>query len=501
MESEYRISEEIIGIIGKKTTFYEDFRFEPASDASIYRGKDAPDSWAATPKRDSTYWEKMRIEPLSKEEAGIYEMVARLKDTPFFQAVLTSIKLATSGYFSSGPVDIGSVLSFVSFNQVEGWRFKFGAKTNGQFHDRIHLQGYLAYGLRDDRLKYSGSIKYALEDQYRPFPRQYIGFTAERDNRFPGQFTRRVARDNLFLSIRTAPAEKMFSYDLYRMQYYRRFGNDLSLDFKADRKSERAAGNFNFSFLNREADQTAFLDKVVSTETSLALQYAPNAQYFEGAHVRFPLPNRYPILDLTYAKGWENVLNGDYDYHRLQLEVTKRFYIAALGYGDAKVRAGKIWGSQLPYVLLVIPPSNQTFIFQTQAFNATRFLEFITDEYVGLHYDHHFNGYLLNKIPLLRKLKLRSTAGVKILYGGLSEENDPTSDPALVQFPTNEQGAPETFALRDDPYLEVNVGIENIFKLFRIVYVRRLSYLDHPDIPSLFGIDGSGIRVGMGLKF
>ena len=236
-------------------------------------------------------------------------------------------------------------------------------------------------------------------------------------------------------------------------------------------------------------------------ETSLVMQYAPNADYFEGAHLRYSMPNRYPIFDAAYTRGWKGLLGGDYAYHRLDLGISKRFFMSAVGFSDAYIRTGKIWGERIPYILLHIPGANQSYTFQEQAFNVMNFMEFATDQYLILHMSHNFNGFILNKVPLIRRFKLRSVVGFKALYGRLSDVNNPELDPTLIQFPSTDEGVPETYSVGDQPYLEFSIGVSNIFKFFRLDYVRRLNYLNNPNIPALFGIKGSGIRVGVWLSF
>jgi hypothetical protein len=123
------------------------------------------------------------------------------------------------------------------------------------------------------------------------------------------------------------------------------------------------------------------------------------------------------------------------------------------------------------------------------------YLEFVTDHYESINIDQHFNGFFLDKIPLLKKLKWREVVSFKAVYGGVSNGNNPTLHPSLYQFPVNSSGQPITYALGDTPYAEGSIGIENIFKVLRLTWVRRLTYLDHPDIAK------SGLRVSAAVTF
>lgn len=94
------------------------------------------------------------------------------------------------------------------------------------------------------------------------------------------------------------------------------------------------------------------------------------------------------------------------------------------------------------------------------------------------------NGKIFNRIPLLKKLKWREAIGFKMLYGHLTDKNNPMKHPGdseLFLFPTRD-GRPTSFVMDPKtPYMECSVGIHNIFKILHIDYVRRLNYLDHPD--------------------
>ena len=111
------------------------------------------------------------------------------------------------------------------------------------------------------------------------------------------------------------------------------------------------------------------------------------------------------------------------------------------------------------------------------------FLEFVSDHYESIGIDQHFNGFFFNKIPLLKKLKWREVIEAKVLWGGLRSENDPIKNPDQVQFPLT-HGVNETFALGNTPYFEAGFAIANIFKLIRVDFIKRFTYLNHPEIPT-----------------
>jgi len=175
------------------------------------------------------------------------------------------------------------------------------------------------------------------------------------------------------------------------------------------------------------------------------------------------------------------LFNGHFSYQSISLNIFKRFYLSPLGYTDMTLLGSYISG-RLPFPLLQIIPANQTYGYQPNSYNLMNFLEFVSDHYVGLNAEHHFNGFIFNKVPFLKRLKWREIVTGKILYGGLRAENNPAYDPSLLKFPVT-NGQTSTFALGNQPYIEGGVGIGNIFKVLRVDAIERFSYMDHPMVP------------------
>ncbi len=217
------------------------------------------------------------------------------------------------------------------------------------------------------------------------------------------------------------------------------------------------------------------------------LRYAPREEFYQGKLYRTRVPSKYPVITLNSTLGSKTLYN-DYDYLKLRLDISKRFYFSIVGYTDVTAEAGKLFGT-VPYPLLFIHNANQTYVYQKDSYNMMNFLEFVSDRYVSLNIDHSFNGFIFNKIPVIRNLKLREIATFRMLYGGLDSRNQPRYNPDLFRFPENINGSPSTFALDGKPYMEASIGVSNILRLFRVDLIKRLTYLDHPHVSSL------GVRV------
>jgi hypothetical protein len=194
---------------------------------------------------------------------------------------------------------------------------------------------------------------------------------------------------------------------------------------------------------------------------------------------RRTIPGKHPIFTLQGNYGMKGLLGTPYNYLNLSATVYKRFYLSQAGYSDVTLSGGTVLG-QVPFPLLSILPANQTYLYEKNAYNMMNFMEFVSDKYVGLNITHNFDGFLLNKIPLIQKLKLRESISLKVLYGGLRKENNPAYNSNSYQFPVNANGMNTTYALGSTPYIEAGIGIGNIFKLIKVSAIKRFTYLHHP---------------------
>jgi hypothetical protein len=145
------------------------------------------------------------------------------------------------------------------------------------------------------------------------------------------------------------------------------------------------------------------------------------------------------------------------------------------GYLRLSTEAGKIY-NPLPYPLLMIHQGNETFFYDEGSYNTMNFFEFVSDEWVSVWASYHADGLFLNKIPIMRRLKWREVASAKAVVGGYDLRND-----LILSRDVNGDGIPDIYTL-SKPFVEAAVGVENIFKVLRIDFIWRLTYLDNPNI-------------------
>lgn len=470
-----------IGFTGERSSTYKNYQYDVKLADTIFQGKSIV-SVAGASTRDEQYWETNRLDPLSKEQAKIYHNIDTLQKIPSFQRTIKIATLLFAGYGNLGPYEIGPINTFYSFNNVEGFRLRFGGRTTPELSKRFYFENYAAYGFKDEKWKFFLSGTYSLNNKsIYQFPQNYVRASFQRDTKIPGQELQFVQEDNFLLSFKRGVNDMLLYNDFYRLDYVHEYENHFSYALGFKKWSQTPAGGLTY-----QTNGAQFINRLTTSELSLALRYAPNEKFIQGKIYRSPIPDRYPIFNLRYTAGIKGLVGGEYNYHNLTGTVDKRFYLSQLGYSDVTFEGSYIAG-KVPFPLLAIHRANQTFAYQLNSYNLMNFLEFVSDHYVSINIDHNFNGFFFNKLPLIKKLKLREVFSVKALYGGLRAENDPATGVGIYQLPKFDNGLQRTYSLANDPYIEGSVGIGNIFKLLRVDLVRRFTYLDHPEV-SKWGI-------------
>ncbi|HTF30897.1 MAG TPA: DUF5686 family protein [Flavitalea sp.] len=467
------------GLLGERTVSFKNFTInQPAAD-SVYTGKDEVIATNAANTTDS-FWVSHRHEPLSPVQSKVYTNMDSLKNMPSFRRFMDIATLLLAGYKSFGPVEVGPVNTFYSFNPVEGFRLRVGGRTTPSFNKNLYFENYVAYGFKDQKWKYflSGTWSFNHKSVY-SFPLNYLRASYQYDTKIPGQELQFVQEDNFLLSFKRGNNDKWLYNNTFKLEYVREFGKNVSYTFGYKNWKQTPAGVI--TYVKNTAAGAAIIPNVTTSELSAEFRWAPHEQFYQGKNYRIPIINRHPIFRVRYIAGIKGLVNGEYNYHNLNGNIYKRFYLSQFGYTDVVLEGGYILG-KLPYPLLTIHRANQTYAYQLNSYNLMNFMEFVSDRYAALNMDYYFNGFIFNKIPLLKKLKLREVASVKVLYGGLRDENDPRTNSSTFKFPVDNSGLPTTFSLGKNPYVEASVGIANIFKLIRVDLVKRLTYLDNPEV-------------------
>jgi Family of unknown function (DUF5686)/CarboxypepD_reg-like domain len=486
MMAEFALSKDASGgIMGERTVSFKNFVINQPAPDSIYKAKDLA-LGSGAPAMPDSFWLANRHEPLSAIEEKVYSNIDSLQHMKSYRRFMDIATLLLAGYKNFGAYELGPVNAFYSFNPVEGFRARVGGRTTPKFSNRVYLENYIAYGFKDKKTKYFLSTAYSLNKKsIYTFPMNYVKVSYQYDTKIPGQELQFVAEDNFLLSFKRGANDKFLYNNIFKAEYVREFGKNISYTFGFKNWKQSPAGAISFD--KTAGSETVSVDNITSTELSAEVRWAPHEQFYQGKVYRIPIFNQYPIFKLRYIAGIKGLFNGDYNYHNLNLSVFKRVYFSQFGYADVSAEGGYIFG-KLPYPLLTVHRANQTYAYQLNSFNLMNALEFISDHYASVNMDYYFNGFILNKMPLIKRLKLREVASAKILYGGVRDENNPATNQSVLVFPKDGQtGKATSFALNSKPYVEVSVGLANIFKLLRVDLVKRLTYLENPDI-SKWGI-------------
>jgi len=468
MVADFNLIEEskvVLGFYGTRTAIFRKFSFDPVKDEKIFSTPNNIIVLDNAIRRDKDFWNTSRPEKLTYREASVYRLADTLKKMPIFNTYYDIIETVFTGYYIHGNFEWGPYASTYSFNSIEGNRLRIGGRTSNAFSTKVMFDGYAAYGTLDKELKYKAGMIYMLgKTPDRVFTASYkhdleqlgIGEDAFREDFFFNSLFRRNPQDKLSMvdELKTA----------YKHEWFTGFSNTLGL---SNRKIY-SLGSDGIRLYNSELDKYLSRNQITTTELTLDLHYGYREKVLAGEFERMVVSSPYPVLDIHYAYGIPNLLNSDFEYHRAQVRVTQWFNSMTAGWSKYYIEAGKTWG-KVPFPLMKIHTGNETFWYDESAFNLMNYYEFVNDEYVNFLFTHHFEGFFLNRIPAIRKLKWREVAQVRGVVGHTSLQN--------LQFNSFPEG---TWSL-GKPYFEAGLGIENIFRFFRIDGVWRLSYNDHPD--------------------
>lgn len=469
------------GFFGERTVSFRNYLINKPLPDSVYDGP-ALVKLDHSDEHPDSFWQQHRHDTLTSTEAKVYSNIDSLEKMPSFRRTMAIATFLFAGYTSFGPFELGPAAAFYSFNPVEGFKLRLGGRTTPKLSKRIYFEGYGAYGFKDEQWKYFLSSTYSLNNKsIYEYPLNYVKVSYQHDTKIPGQELQFVSEDNFLLSFKRGKNDKWLYNSNFKVDYVHELPNHLSYTLGFKNWKQEPAGSIVYTKVVNGTDVN--VNNLITSEFSAELRWAPHEQFYQGKVFRIPIINKYPILTFRVIAGVKGVLNSQYNYQNVSARLEKRAYLSQLGYSDLVVEGGYIFG-KLPYPLMTIHRANQTYAYQLNSYNLMNFQEFVSDHFIAFNIDHHFNGLFFNRVPLLKKLKLREAVSLKALWGGVRDENLPANDPSLIKFPTF-NGQQTTFSLDRQPYLEGSVGITNIFKLIRVDLVKRFNYLDNPYVARL----------------
>lgn len=468
----------LVGAYGERTNYYSDFVFDTIDSPGIFRNSTNIVVNDDALQLEESYWQNFRPDSLTSTEEGIYEMIDSVKSSPQFEKYKRIAVGVASGYFPFGKFEFGSVYKLFSYNAIEGARFRVGGRTTQELNKKFRIGGYLAYGIKDARFKYGADFIYIFDKN----PRRTLSASYKYDLEQLGLSATSRPTDNIFSSFFSkGPIDKLTMIREYKVAYEYEWYRGLSNTFLINRKELFPPGDTEFVLFPESRQDTILRNSITTTEIGINTRISFKENYIDGKYTRRTIKSEYPIVEIKYSFGIPHTSLNDYNYHKLNISVSQWFNLGTIGWSKFFVDWGKIWGT-LPYPLLKIHDGNQSWLFDEYSSNLMNYYEFVSDHYIAIYYTHHFDGILFNKLPLLRRLAFREVVHFRGVYGSLSDKNLEFSE-----FPVGLR------PLGTEPYLEAGVGLENIFKFFRIDAIWRLTHLDDPGYGpvSKFGIFAS----------
>lgn len=479
--------------VEKERTF-ENFIFNLPVDAAF--GTSSPVVYLSDYKKhDKNYWNASRPKVVNKDYR-LGEMMDEFRANKLVDITLKTIDVLTSQYLPTNSneeknkLDLGTTLTFYSYNHLEGNRFRLTASTTKNLHPHFFMYGYLAYGTKDAKWKYYGEATWSFnQKKYHKdeFPRHNISIAHKYDVNPLGQRFLQAERDNILLSLRARRYNNMTYDRMTEIDYIHEYHGGFSYNIYGRTHNEEAAGELKFQRYD-ESGMLVDMGNLKTTEAGIDIRYAHGEKFFQQKRRRQALPSKGYTIQYSHIMGFKNVLGGQFKYNKSSLSFDKELWIAPYGRLGFTLKGEKIWGS-VPFPLLLAANANTSITIQRGSFYMLSPMEFLNDSQLTWDIDYRMGGWLFNRIPLLKLLKLREVAGFRGFWGHLTRDNNPSYNTDLLVFPK------DVYSMDRAPYMEYSVGIENILQVFRVDYVRRVNYLDNPDT------EKSGFRISFEFTF
>lgn len=481
----------------KRATEYSKFSFEPIPDKTFkFKGETLTEANAQM--QDKEFWQAHRADSLTKSESSMSQLIHKLEQVKGFKPVLWIAKAFIENFVETSvnpdkpsKVDIGPVNTMITQNFVDGLRLRLSAQTTANFNKHLFLKGYAAYGFKDEKWKGMGEVTYSFNKKAylpREFPVNNLTFNYTRDVMSPSDKFLPTDKDNVFTSLKWTKVDHMMYFETYKLLWDREWANGLRFTLQARTSKDSPTASLFYQPLHAEGisqDASLNMPYIRTYDGMVGLRFQPGVTWINTKQRRIASNNDAPIFTLNHTAGVYNFSKGTDNnmYNFTEASIYKRFWLASWGKMDVTVKGGVQW-NKVPYPLLIMPAANLSYIMEDNTFNLIDNMEFLNDRYVSLMYAWDLNGKILNRIPLIKKLKWREYIGCNVLWGTLTSKNDPfkrPNDSRLLYFPGNwEQGVfvPQSRVMNPKrPYVEVVAGIHNIFKIFHIEYVHRLNYI------------------------
>lgn len=468
----------VYGFFARKSSSRKYYVINQKRDDDFYNTTSTVEYADSAEMRSDGYWKAHRHQPLSIQEEGIIEMIDSLENTRMFRTMKNLAYLGTTGYLPIGLFELGNAYSLLSFNPVERFRTGLALRTSNNFSRVIELGAKAAYGWGDERFKYGVSLRWNVTKKKRGLLSAYYNYDIEQIGQSPTAASVGSTFNALF---RTGPLDKLTFVEKTGINFEKDVKKDLILFGGLEWKEYVPLGLANYQ--RYDADSSLVnISRVQTAEVTARIRWTKDEEFISGAFDRTSLRSKYPIFSLQGIFGIKGIFGSDYSYQKIEFQMTHNRNVGVWGYLKYGVNAGYIFGTAA-YPFLKVHEGNQSYWLLTSAFNKLNFFEFISDKYIGGNIEHHWEGLFFDRMPLIKKLKWRLVTSGRIVYGSIDDRH---SKEMIIPSFTKKFGVV--------PYAETAVGIENIFKFFRVDLVWRMTHLDP-------GVNPLGVRARWSFTF
>ena len=498
MIAELHVNSMLQDLLVVRNTRLTDYAFDELPKI-LFKGKAKVRHDMDAMNRDEAYWNKYRQVDLTKSESSMDSFIHRMENSKGFKYIIFFVKALMENYVEIGggtdgkksKFDLGPVNTYISKNFVDGIRLRLAGRTMAALNPHFFWDGYAAYGTKSNDW-YTGNIfTYSLNKKKNSpfeFPMRNLTFEVARDVTSPSDENLLHNKDNFFMTFRAATQDEMFLYHRQKLAFT--YETDWGFRFNTSLRfqSNRTVGNLHYYHL----DGTE-VKKIRMTDLNVGINYNPGVTYVNTKQQRLPINLDSPEIGLSHTMGFMGFMGGQYHSNITKLSIYKRQWLGSWGYLDFHAIGQAQW-NKVPFPMLILPPINLSYFEQEETISLMKDWEFLNDRQVFWALSWDMNGKLLNRIPLIKKLKWREWFAIKGVWGHLTDKNNPyleknQGDGRLFKFPKN------SHVMNDTPYWECVAGVHNIFKFFSVEYVRRLTYLNNNNI------DKWGIRFGFMMSF
>ena len=427
---------------------------------------------------EEKYWDTLRHEPLSAVEKNVYKMIDTLKNIPVVKTYTDIVQLIIDGHYKVGKVKLGPYINTFAWNTIEGWRLQFGFKTTYDFSKKWIYTANVGYGFNDQRFKYLGQATRIISTKRWTT----LTFRTRHDMMRLGIDDESLLANPLFrVAVRWGIIRRAYYFDEQYVAFQREFFKGYSQKFAL--RTRTFEPTYDFGYYTNTSDTLQVGRNYSFTEAIIESRYARDETFIQNKNERISIGTlKWPIITLRYTHGLKEVLGGQFNYDKLYLNISKRIRTGPLGVGQLSLTSEYIFNT-LPYPLLAVHQANHSPVYSPIANNLMNFGEFTSDQYVGLNYRQFLEGFLINRLPILHKLKWRVVATTNIIFGDLRKSNRDL----IARYLPDGKRALYAGYFTGTPYVEAGYGIENIFRFLRVDFVHRLTYLDKPDVRK-FGV-------------